>query len=164
EQVLREHLYVCEDRHEVRVTSPTGGDVQMNVIDDAGAGDAAEVPAEVVTLRAVHLRERREAALPEPVDLERLLVRKVGELANVPVGGDHQVPRRVRELVQEDERVLTAGHDETLLVGGSRRAAEDALRLVVGGRDVFQPPGSPQLPRHVVESTRRKPRGVTSAT
>src|SRR5438874_5038198 len=119
--------------------------MQMNMIDNAGAGDAAEVPAEVVALRAVHLRERREAALPEAVDLERLLVRKVGEFAHVPKGGDHQVPRRVRELVQQDERVLTAGHDETLLVGGSRRAAEKTLRLLVRLRDVLQAPRGPQL-------------------
>ena len=50
----------------------------MNVIDDAGTGDSAEVPAEVVALRAVHLAERGDALDREPVDLERLLVRKPG--------------------------------------------------------------------------------------
>ena len=91
EQVLREHLHVREDGHEVRVTSPTGDNVQVDVIDDAGAGDAAEVPAEVVALRPVDLAERGDALDGEPVDLERLLVRKPGELADVPVRGDQRM-------------------------------------------------------------------------
>ena len=61
----------------------------MNVIDNAGAGDAAEVPAEVVAFRPIHLTERGDALDGELVDLERLLVRKPGELADVPVGSDH---------------------------------------------------------------------------
>src|SRR3954454_19896862 len=104
EQVLREHLHISEDGHEVRVTCPTGDDVKMNVIDDAGAGDAAEVPAEIVALRAVDLTEGGHALDRQPVDLQRLLVRKPGELADVPVGGDHQMTARVGGLVQHHKR------------------------------------------------------------
>src|SRR5439155_23521933 len=85
EQVLQEHLHICEDGHEVRVTGPTGDDVQMDVIDDADAGDPPQVPAEVVALGCVGLGQSRHAALSQPVDLERLLVRKPGEVAEMPV-------------------------------------------------------------------------------
>ena len=136
----------------------------MNVIHDPGAGDSAEVPAEVVALRPVGLGEGGEPALREPVDLQRLLVRKVAELTHVPVGGDHQVARGVRKLVQEHECVLSPGDDQPLLVAGGGRTAEDAFGLLVGLGDVFQPPRRPQLLRHAAEPTRRKPDGVTSAT
>src|SRR5437762_10838061 len=119
--MLREHFYVCEDGHEVRVARPSGDNMEMNVIDDAGSGDSAEVPAEVVALRPVALGEGGEPALREPVDLQRLLVRKVAELTHVPVGGDHQVPRGVRKLVQEHECVLSPGDDQPLLVAGGGR-------------------------------------------
>ncbi len=132
------------------------------MIDDSGSGDPAEVPAEVVALRAVDLSERGEPALGDPVDLERLLVRKVGELAYMPVGGDHQVPGRVRKLVQEHECVLTTMNDESLLVIRSGGPAEDAFGLLVRLPDVLQPPRGPQRFCHAGESTLRKPDGVTS--
>ena len=48
--------------------------------------------------------------------LERFGVHERGELADVAVRRDQQVPRAVRELVQQDERTLAAMHDEPLLV------------------------------------------------
>jgi hypothetical protein len=95
------------------------------------------------------------------VDLERLFVRKVGELAQVAIGRDHHVPRRVWKLVQEDERVLAAVHDEPFFIGEPGRSAEDALRLLVSLRDVLQTPGRPELLRHAGERTVCKPKGIT---
>ena len=53
DQMLRDHLDVGEHRHEVRVAAPARHDVQVPVVGDAGAGDAAEVPAEVEALGRV---------------------------------------------------------------------------------------------------------------
>ena len=152
-KVLGENLHVGEDWHEVRVARPAGHDVEVNMVDDAGARNSAEVPAEVVALRPVGLGESRDPALSKAVDLESLIVRKVGELADVPVGGDHQVAGGVRELVQQHKGVLAAMDDEPLLVVTDRSVAEDAARLLVGLGDVFEPPGSPELLRHGREIT-----------
>ena len=57
DQRLGEHLHVREHRHEVRVARPARDDVQVDVVDDPGAGGAAEVPADVVPLRPVLGRE-----------------------------------------------------------------------------------------------------------
>ena len=69
---------------------------------------------EVVALRRVRLGERGDSALGQPVDLERLLVGQLAELADVPDRRDHQVAGRVRELVQEHEGRCSAVHDERL--------------------------------------------------
>src|SRR5581483_9842936 len=53
--VLGEHLHVRQHGHEVRVPGPALHDVHVHVVDHAGARDPAEVPAEVVPLRCVHL-------------------------------------------------------------------------------------------------------------
>src|SRR5215218_8470314 len=152
-QMLWEHLHVCEDGHEVRVTGPPGDHVEMDVIDYACAGDPAQVPAEVVALRPVDLGQRTDPMRREPMDLERLLVRKLAELADVPVGGDHQVPGRVRESVQQHEGVRATVHDELLLVVAGRRVAEDAAGLLVRLLDVLEPPGRPELLGHAGEPT-----------
>ena len=153
--MLGEHLHVSEDGHEVGVTCPTGYDMEMDVIDNAGAGDSAQVPAEVVALRAVDLTERGHALDRQPVDLERFLVRKPGELADVPIGRDHQMTARVRELVQQHERVLAPVDDQPLLVVAGGGIAEDAAGLLVGLLDVLEPPGRPELLGHESEPTVR---------
>ena len=60
----------------------------------------------------------------------------------------HQVPGRVRILVQQDERAHAAMDDEQLLVVSVCGGAEDAARLLVRLLDVLEPPGRPQLLRH----------------
>src|SRR4051812_13218115 len=57
EQMLGQHLHVREHGHEVRVPGPARDDVLVHVVDDAGARDSAEVPAEVEALRRVDLLE-----------------------------------------------------------------------------------------------------------
>jgi hypothetical protein len=83
-----------------------GHDVQVNVVDDPRARDPAQVPAEVVPLRRVDLGQRRQSALRQAVHVERLVVPKLGQLIRMAVRRDHQMPRRVRETVQQHERVI----------------------------------------------------------
>src|SRR6266480_3984380 len=90
-QMLRQHLYVRENRHEVRVAGPAGDDVLVHVVDDPGAGNSAEVPAEVVALRLIDSRERAEPLGGEAMDLERLVVVELAEVADVPERGHQQV-------------------------------------------------------------------------
>ena len=115
------------------------------MVDHACAGDAAEVPADVVALRRERLRQGAHAGCRQPVQLERFVLRQLRELAEVPVRSDHQVAGRVRVLVEQAEGVLAAVDDEAVGVGRLSRAAEDAAVLLVGAGDVLQPPRSPEL-------------------
>src|SRR5215471_9129982 len=112
--------------------------MQVDVVDDAGAGGSAEVPAEVVAVGGVLGPEGGERSLGQLVDLERFGVGEAGEVTLVADGGDHEVAGRVRIAVQKDKGRLAAVDDE-LLFG----LAEDAAARLVGARDVFEPPGRP---------------------
>ena len=61
---LRQDLDVGEHRHEARVAGPARDDVQMHVVLDAGAGDPAEVPAEVEAVRRVLRASARSPRRP----------------------------------------------------------------------------------------------------
>ena len=147
-QVLRKDLHVGEHRHEVRVAGPARHDVQVHVVDETGAGDPAEVPADVVALRRVGLCECGHCTLREAVQVKRLLVGEVAELTHMAERRDKQVAGGVRELVQERERTPAAVDDETLAVVTRRGVAEETAFLLVCARDVFETPGCPQLLRH----------------
>ena len=60
QEVLRQHLHVRQHGHEVGVPRPARDDVQVDMVDHAGAGDAAEVPAQVVAVRAVLAKRQPE--------------------------------------------------------------------------------------------------------
>jgi hypothetical protein len=125
----------------------------VDVIDDAGPGDPAEVPAEVVALGRVELGERSDSALGEAMDLQHLGILQLAILADVPVGRDHEVAGCVGKPVQQDERMPAAMDDQLLLAVAGGGEAEDATRLVVRRLDVVEPPGGPELLRHGVDFT-----------
>ena len=155
EQVLGNHLHIGEHGHEVRVARPAWDDVLVDVVGDAGACRMAEVPAEVESARAVHAVERVDRGDGEAVDLECLLVGELAELADVTARRDHEVPRRVRVLVQEGERGI-AEDDEERLLGRDRArglVAEDAPGVLARLLDVLETPRCPQGLRHGVVST-----------
>src|SRR5437763_775546 len=146
--MLRQHLHIRQNRHEVRIAGPAGDDVLVHVVDDAGAGDAAEVPTEVVALGLVRGRERAETLGGEAMELENFILLERAEVADVPERRHQEVARGVRKLVQKHERLLATVDDERLLVRSLRGAAEEAALVRVRLLDVFQPPRSPELLRH----------------
>ena len=148
EKVLRQHLHVSEHRHEAGVARPPGHDVKVHMVDDSCACEAAQVPTEVESRRRVRRAQRLDSLQPEPVNLERGVIAQLAELAQVSVRGDQEMARRVRELVQEHERVLAAADDERGLDLAGGLGAEDAFGLLVGVRDVFEAPRRPQRLRH----------------
>ena len=101
---------------------------------------------EIHRLASGALGERTERRCGQPVHLDRFLGGELAELALVAERGDHQVTGRIRELVQEDERPLAAVDDEALPVGPGGGPAEDARLVLVGGLDVLEAPGRPELP------------------
>src|SRR5205823_14004243 len=82
-----------------------------------------------------------------------------GEVGAVPVGGDEQVPGRVREPVQQHERALAAVDDQVLLVVALRGAAKDAAILLVRALHVLEPPGRPE-PLHGASLPPRRGSGL----
>jgi RTX calcium-binding nonapeptide repeat (4 copies) len=132
------------------------------VVDDAGAGDSTEIPAEVETLRAVELREHARPEARKPVDLQRLNFSELRELADVAVRRDHEVPRGIGELVEDHERFTPPVDDEAALIVAFCRAAEDAAVLLVGLLDVLEAPRRPQRFGHGAEvrasTVREQPR------
>jgi Ca2+-binding RTX toxin-like protein len=121
------------------------------VIGDAGAGDPAEVPADVEALWTVELRQRPHALPREPMNLQGLAVTELRELTDVPEGRDHQVAGGIGEPVQERECLPAAMDDEAGLVLALGGPAKDAPFLLVGLLDVFEAPGRPQRFRHGAE-------------
>jgi hypothetical protein len=117
--------------------------VQVDVLLDARARGATEVPAEVVTLRRVFRAERVHAGGSEAVYLERLGVGQGAEIAGVAQGRNEQVTLGVRELVQEHTRELAVVHEERRL-----GVTEDAAVELVGLLHVLEAPGRPQRFRH----------------
>ena len=77
------------------------------------------------------------------MDLEGLVLVELGEVHPVPEGRNHEVPRRVRKLVQEGECAPPAADDEPLLVVALGCEAEDAALLLVGRLDVLEAPRRP---------------------
>ena len=120
----------------------------MHMVEDAGAGDAAEVPAEVVALGLVDGGEGAEPLRGETMDLHRFVGFELAELAHVPERRDHQVAGRVRIFVQQHESPLAAVDDEPFLVRPLRGETEEAALLFVRSLDVFESPRSPELPGH----------------
>ena len=93
--------------------------------------------------------------------LERFRVVELAEVRPVPVRRDHQMPGRVRELVQQHERALAAMHDELLLVVARRGAAEDAAVLLVRALDVLEAPRRPEALHYSQRFQRKKPSMLT---
>ena len=84
-QGLRYYGSAAKDGHEVAVAEPAGNDVDVQVPDNARAGDAAEVETNVESVGLHHLRQRvdstarelpqvSEFAVGQPVQVGRLFV------------------------------------------------------------------------------------------
>ena len=78
--------------------------MQVDVVGDARARHAAEVPAEVEAIRRVDGGKRVDGGDGESVQLDRFVVRELAERADVARGRRQQVAGRVRVLVQERDR------------------------------------------------------------
>ena len=136
--------------------SPARDDVQVDVVDDPGARDAAEVPAEVVALRP-----RRPARARRPRSRR--------------AGGSRAPPRRRARRGRRGAGTARPSRGPTCTGTGSRartrapavddelllRLAEDAARALVGLLHVLEAPRRPQRLRHAPESRARASAGVS---
>jgi 4-amino-4-deoxy-L-arabinose transferase-like glycosyltransferase len=60
---LRDQLGSADDRHKIRIAAPARHDVHMQVFGDAGAGDVAEVHAQIMAMRLVFLVQHSNTTL-----------------------------------------------------------------------------------------------------
>ena len=91
---LGDYLDVREHGHEVRVAAPSWNNVKVDVVDDAGAGDAAEIGHRwrAILLHGAHrLGEDADRRGGEAVYRERFVVVELAEFAGVAAGGDHEM-------------------------------------------------------------------------
>jgi len=117
--------------------------VEVEVPRDAGAGDVAQVRADVEPLRTEGPVEHPLSPLEQFHQLPRLGRVQIAERGHVPVGREQQVARRVGEEVQDHEGPGSPVQDMGApVVPPRQRLAEDAplpaptLRIL----DVAHPP------------------------
>src|SRR5262249_10808186 len=75
-QILGQDARLADDRHEIGVAGPARHEVDVDVIDDAGAGRAAEIDADVDPLRRVRFGERDLGVAREAHQLRALRLRR----------------------------------------------------------------------------------------
>src|SRR5207244_9865662 len=88
-------------RHEIGVAIPTRHDVDVYMLDDAGAGDLAQVNADVESVRFHHLCQGVLATAGQKHEVPQLLIGEVVEVGSLFVRHGHQVSAGVGVSVQE---------------------------------------------------------------
>ena len=136
-----------DDGHEVGVAVPTGHDVLVDVVGDAGAGDLAGVDAEVEALRLEHLAQDAKRTLGQRRYGARGRRRQVLEVGEMRARRNHQVAVVVRVAIEQGERQLGARKHEELGIARGIRGGRLAKEAAIGLRtfDEVHPPGRPQV-------------------
>jgi len=110
-QQLGHRLRSADHGKEVRIASPAGHDMLMQMRGNPGTGERALVHADVESVRARHLPKGLHAALGEFRELTSLLGSEVRVVRDVAVGADEHVPGVVRVEIHDREYPCTAGDD-----------------------------------------------------
>jgi hypothetical protein len=102
---------LSEDGHEIGVAVPTRDDVDMEVIGDAGAGDAAEVEADVEAVGFHDLGEGVLAAAGEDHEVGEFRFGEVVEVRGLTVRDDEEMAAVVGIGIEQREAGAIAGDD-----------------------------------------------------
>jgi len=120
--------------------------VHVHVIGDARTGGAPHVRPDIETFRSKRASQHVDCSAYRAHEVRGLVVVEVLETGDVGLRGDDRVPRVVRELVHDHDRVFGPPHDQlsVLVVWVLDHAAEQAAgRLLLP--DVLHPPRRPQM-------------------
>jgi hypothetical protein len=128
-EVFRDEFGVGEHRHEVRVAVPSGDNVKMNVLVDAGSRNASHICSEVETMRSADLDEGTHANRSCMHNFHVYIVRKRFEFGRVLVRHNHQMTAVVREQIHHEEAMLPAPNSEVLFVTTLFRYPTEETRL-----------------------------------
>ena len=136
---LGEDAHLAYDGHEICVAVPARHDVHVQVLVYAGAGDFADVHADVESVRLHELRQGPDALLRERRHLCEFIRSQRREVRCVAVGHDHQVSRVVGVRVHDYETMRAPlDYHAYLVLVAFRKFAEDAafhLFRAVGVRE-----------------------------
>src|SRR5690348_16184314 len=99
----------------------------MEVARDAGARDAAEVQTNIESFGLDHFSVTAGEMIERVHNFQVLIVGQLGQLPDVPLGGNQQMPVVIGIQIQQRERVGAGSDDEILPSCGK-------LVGVVGGR------------------------------
>lgn len=88
----------------------------MNVIGDAGAGDASQVHAQIEALRLVNQTQRRLAPLSQIHHFISDIFGGLGQLTNMVIRSDHQMAADVWIPIKDYEIEVAAKKDGVLFV------------------------------------------------
>ena len=144
-QLLRQHARVADRGHEVGVAVPPRHEVDMKVVEHAGASRAAEVDANVDPLRRVRLAQRHFRMPRQPHQVRLFGGRRDRQARDVPVRDDHQVTVVVRVQIQDGVTGGSADEDEIVARGISAGAEDTAVGAAARAGHVLQSPRSPKV-------------------
>jgi hypothetical protein len=152
---LRQDTGRPDHRDEVRVATPSGDGVQVDVVGDARTTGTPQVHAEVDTLALQPFAQHTDGPATEVPHLACDGVVEPDQVLGVLVGHHHQVPRVVGVGVEDDEAVLPAVQDQRLavVVAGGQDAERTAVDRVLAD-EVAIAPRRPQSLRGVHPDTR----------
>ncbi len=144
-QRFGDHAGIGEHGHEIGVSDPPGHEVGVNVVFDSGSGSGSDIEAEIETVRVHEMFERLFAAGGQAHDLGHFFEDEGIEIADMPIGGDHEMPGIVGEVVEQDETMPAAGQDVIFSVslGGFAFPAEEAAGAFRSA-DVLDAPRGPK--------------------
>ena len=140
---------VGDDGHEVGVADPAGDDVPVEVAWEAGAGDVAEVEADIEASGIHDVAQKFQETLKFMLAFEEFFLGEISEVGLMGFGGDEDVAVVVGEAVEDGDGGFAAMEDEIfgVVILGEIAAKEAAggFLVVLGRSDVIEPPGSPEL-------------------
>lgn len=114
------------------------------MIRDAGSGYAAQIGAEIESVRVAERFQRGDAPGKDREALRLLIPRQLLDLRGVAVRDDHHVAAIIGKAVQHHKAVLATPDDQVLgILAGTCNAAEEAgftLRRALERLDICRPP------------------------
>jgi hypothetical protein len=126
---LRQSLGLGNDRKEIRVVTPPGNNVLVQVSCDSSAGNLTLIHAYVEAVVAGTFLKRRHGLLRQQSNFCYLCSRGLVVCVDVSVRANQEVSRVVRKEVEKHERTLTALHNQRLFV--RERWCETKRALIV---------------------------------
>jgi hypothetical protein len=144
-EVFRVNFSVGQNRHVVGVAVPSGDDVNVNVLIEAGAAGFAQIESDIESLGGFNGAQNFHAFLSQAVDFGEFFFFQLGDAGEVPVGGDHHMAGVVRENIHDDKTMGSPVEDEIFWVFfRAGKGAKDAISGFIF-LDVFHSPGGPYL-------------------
>lgn len=144
--MFRDGANVPDNGDEIVVVTPTGDDMEMQVVSDAGAGCFAEIAADVETIRAEMAAEDGGGLLGHGGKRCRLVAVELGDAGDMSARGQQQVAVAIRKTIEQDNILMVAIEEKQLaiLASATRRLKEAVVRFRGEALHMLNTPRGPQ--------------------